>query len=163
MLSIKNAVCADFERIMEIYKYAQDYMIRTGNPKQWGHFHPNAELIKSDIAQNICKVMYDEKGIHGVFAMLEGRDPTYEYIENGSWLNDEPYVTIHRIAGDGEAHGLFHCAVSYCKNFSRNVRVDTHADNLTMQKLLEKNDFVKCGIIYISDGSPRIAYHWAAL
>ena len=121
MLAIKNAVDTDFERIMEIYHYAQDYMIRSGNPKQWGHSHPDADLIQSDIAQNICKVIYDETGIHGVFAMLEGKDPTYSYIENGSWPNDEPYITIHRIAGDGEVHGLFRCALDYCKNFSRIV------------------------------------------
>jgi hypothetical protein len=27
-----------------------------------------------------------------------------------------------------------------------------------MQHLLEKNDYTKCGIIYVDDGSPRIAY-----
>lgn len=163
MLKIKNAVDADFERIIEIYKLAQDYMIKSGNPNQWGHFYPDTALIKSDIAQNVCKVIYDESGIHGVFALFAGKDPTYEYIEKGSWLNEEPYLTIHRIAGDGEVHGLFNCAVNYCKSISRNVRVDTHADNLTMQKLIEKNGFSKCGIIYLSDGSPRIAYHWTAL
>ena len=163
MLNIKDAVDADFKRIMEIYKHAQDYMIRSGNPKQWGHFYPAPDLIKSDIAQNACKVIYDETGIHGVFALFEGKDPTYEYIEKGSWLNDEPYLTIHRIAGDGKVHGLFRCAADYCKSILQNVRVDTHADNLIMQKLIEKSGFVKCGTIYISDGSPRIAYHWTTL
>ena len=49
MLNVKNADMADFEQIMKIYKYAQDYMIKFGNPAQWGHFYPDAELIKSDI------------------------------------------------------------------------------------------------------------------
>jgi RimJ/RimL family protein N-acetyltransferase len=39
-----------------------------------------------------------------------------------------------------------------------NIRIDTHRDNAIMQHLLEKNGFVKCGIIYVEDGSPRIAY-----
>ena len=163
MLKIKNAAYADFERIMEIYKYAQDYMIKSGNPKQWGHFYPDASLIKSDIAQNVCKVIYDEGGIHGVFALFEGNEPTYERIENGSWLNDKPYLTIHRIAGGKGAHGIFKCAADYCKSICDNVRIDTHADNLTMQKLIEKNGFVKCGIIFVNDASARIAYHWTAL
>ena len=73
---------------------------------------------------------------------------------------DEPYLTIHRLAGDGQVHGLFQCVADYCKNISRNIRVDTHANNRIMQKLMEKNGFTKCGIIYVKDGTPRIAYHW---
>lgn len=38
MLNVKNADMADFEQIMKIYKYAQDYMIKSGNPVQWGAF-----------------------------------------------------------------------------------------------------------------------------
>ncbi len=162
MLNIRDAAIEDFERVMEIYKYAQDYMIQSGNPTQWGHFYPDAALVQSDIRQNVCKIIYDENGIHGVFALFEGADPTYAHIENGHWLNDEPYVTIHRLAGDGQAHGLFQCAMDYCKNISRSIRVDTHSDNQTMQKLAEKNGFTKCGIIYVEDGSPRIAYQWSA-
>lgn len=163
MLDIRNAADTDLKQIMEIYRYAQDYMIRNGNPTQWGHFYPNEELIQSDIRQNVCRVIYDESGIHGVFALFEGREPTYARIENGNWLNDEPYLTIHRIAGDGQVHGLFQCAAEYCKSISRNVRVDTHAENRIMQKLIEKNGFIKCGIIHVKDGTPRIAYHWAGV
>lgn len=163
MLSIKNAVDTDFDRIMKIYRCAQDYMINSGNPNQWGHFYPPASLVKDDIRNDVCRVIYDENGIHGVFSLFEGEDCTYKHIENGSWLNDEKYLTIHRVAGDGEVHGLFRCAVNYCKGIARNIRIDTHADNLTMQKLIEKNGFVRCGIIYTSDGSPRIAYQWTEL
>ena len=35
MLQIRNAVIDDLKQILEIYKYAQDFMIRTGNPNQW--------------------------------------------------------------------------------------------------------------------------------
>ena len=31
MLNVKNADMADFEQIMKIYKYAQDYLIKSGN------------------------------------------------------------------------------------------------------------------------------------
>lgn len=66
MLNVRNAEIADLEQIMKIYRYAQDYMIESGNPTQWGHFYPDADLIKSDIDQNVCKLIYDENGIHGV-------------------------------------------------------------------------------------------------
>ena len=159
-MRIRDASFDDLSRIMEIYRHAQDYMIRTGNPQQWGHTYPDEALIRADIQAGQSKVIYDETGVHGVFALPDGEEPTYRRIENGAWLNDEPYVTIHRIAGDGQVHGLFQCAADYCKRISDNVRIDTHADNRIMQKLIERNGFQKCGTIYVRDGSPRIAYQW---
>ena len=38
------------------------------------------------------------------------------------------------------------------------LRADTHEDNKIMQHLLEKNGFVRCGIIHVEDGTPRVAY-----
>lgn len=161
MLRIRCGTDRDYHRIMEIYRYAQDFMIQSGNPNQWGHFYPDSSLIKSDIQNGVCRVIFDESGIHGVFAVFEGADPTYQNIEDGQWLNDEPYVTIHRIAGDGQVHGLLRCAVEYCKLKSSNIRIDTHNDNHLMQRAIEKNGFKKCGTIHVADGSPRIAYQWS--
>lgn len=89
-----------------------------------------------------------------------GADPTYDYIEDGAWLNDEPYVTIHRIASSGISHGIFRIASDFCKTLSDNVRVDTHNDNKIMQGRIEREGFERCGIIYVDDGTPRIAYQW---
>ena len=36
--------------------------------------------------------------------------------------------------------------------------MDTHEDNISMQRLLEKNNFKYCGIIYLEDGNKRIAF-----
>ena len=163
MLCLRNGTLEDMERIMEIYSYAQEYMIRSGNPSQWGHSYPGKDLIRTDIRQGACKVIYDENGIHGVFALFEEPDPTYSNIENGQWLNDTPYLTIHRIAGDGKVHGLFQYAVNCCKQKTSNIRIDTHRENKTMQRLIEQNGFRKCGTIYVRDGSARIAYQWTAL
>ena len=160
MFKIRNASTDDLDRIMEIYKYAQQFMIRSGNPNQWGHSYPDSELIHSDIQKGVCKVICDETGVHGVFALFEGGEPTYQQIEEGEWLNDDPYVTIHRMAGDGQVHGLFQCAVDDCKSSFSNIRIDTHANNKIMQRQIEKNGFQRCGIIYVRGGSPRLAYQW---
>ena len=160
MLQIKDASLEDLHTILNIYQFAREAMIRAGNPYQWGRAYPEAELIEADIQSGQCKVIYDKSGIHGVFAVVEGEEPSYRRIEQGRWRNDEPYVTIHRIAGDGQVHGLFQCAADYCKRLSANVRVDTHEDNRKMQKLLEKNGFLRCGVVYVRNGTPRIAYQW---
>lgn len=163
MLEIRDALISDIETVMEIYRYAQDYMIASGNSTQWGHFYPSRELIRSDIDRGVCKLICDGGDVHGVFAMFAEPDPAYAYIEDGEWLNDDPYLTMHRVAGDGRVHGLFSCAVEYCKKGAKNIRIDTHRDNATMQRLIEKNGFRRCGIIYTSDDhTARIAYQWSA-
>ena len=58
MLSVRNADITDLEPIMEIYHYAQDYMIQSGNPTQWGHFYPDEEMIKADIRLDVCRVIF---------------------------------------------------------------------------------------------------------
>ena len=159
-LSIRKAKADDLNRIMDIYRYAQEFMIASGNPTQWGHFYPDEEMIKDDIEKGICFLACDNKEIHGVAALCEGAESSYQYIENGEWLNDDEYVTVHRIAGDGEGHGVFECIIDYCKGKYDNIRIDTHNDNKVMQHLIEKNGFHKCGTIYVFDGTPRIAYQW---
>ncbi len=160
MLHIRPATIEDLDTIMAIYRIAQDFMIETGNPNQWRHEHPARELILEDIRRGICHVICDDTGIHGIFALCRGEDPTYRKIEDGAWLNDWPYVTIHRIAGDRKVHGIFTCAMDYCKNITGNIRIDTHEDNKVMQHVLSKHGFSRCGIIYLLNGQPRIAYQW---
>ena len=159
-MQIRKAIPDDLSAIMEIYGIAQDFMIESGNPNQWGHFYPKEDLIKEDIVNQDCYLIYDGNVPHGVFVLIKGNEPTYKIIENGKWLNDDAYVTLHRIASDGKVKGIFNCAIRYCKGISDNIRIDTHKSNLIMQNLIEKNGFEKCGTIYVADGSPRIAYQW---
>ena len=159
-MTIKKAARSDIGRIMEIYHTAQDYMIEHGNPGQWGKTYPSAEIIEEDIALGRCFTVVSEGKIAAVFALMTDPDPTYRIIENGNWLNDDPYLTIHRVASDGTAHGIVKAITDHCKKISENIRIDTHDNNLTMQNALIKCGFVPCGRIYLADGSPRIAFQW---
>ncbi len=161
-LSVRRSTVEDLENIIEIYRRAREFMKNSGNPNQWGDAYPPAELIADDIRRGVSMAVCGADGIHGVFALIGGEDPSYRHIENGTWPDDGPYVTIHRLASDGRVHGVFRCAADFCKETGINVRVDTHADNSVMQRQIEKNGFVKCGIIRVADGSPRIAYQWSA-
>ena len=69
-------------------------------------------------------------------------------------------MTIHRIASLGRAKGIFSCAVDYCKGFADSIRIDTHEENKVMQRHILSKGFKRCGIIYLENGDPRIAYQW---
>ena len=155
--TIRCANMEDLTRIEEIYAYARTFMAETGNPNQWGKTNPPTEQLLLDIDNRLLFVIENESVIHGVFYFYIGADPTYDYIEDGYWHSDRLYGTIHRIAGDGSG-GILRTAVGFCRQQIDYLRIDTHHDNSVMQNALARLGFQKCGIIYIADGSPRIAY-----
>ena len=155
---IRLAQREDLSAILAVYEAARRYMRENGNPTQWGESYPERAMLEEDIRRRQLYVDEQEGAIHGVFAFILGEDPTYAYIEDGTWLNDAPYGTIHRVAGDGTVRGTFDRCLAFCKGRSQELRIDTHRDNLTMQHLIERSGFARCGIVYMEDGSPRIAY-----
>ena len=95
------------------------------------------------------------------------------------WLDDTlPYATIHRLASTRDSRGVAQACFSWaweqCRRLGSapgqsprpgakaplqyTLRVDTHADNHIMQHGIQKAGFTYCGIIYLADGSPRLAY-----
>lgn len=155
--TVRYATENDLERIEQIYSGARQFMQQTGNPSQWGKQYPPHNQLKQDIRDKSLYVIADENGIHGVFYFYIGEDPTYQEISEGNWRSNEPYGTIHRIAGDGSG-GILKEAVHYAQKQISHLRIDTHHDNHVMQKALARQGFHRCGIIYIEDGTPRIAY-----
>lgn len=157
-MQIRKTNPADFDTVMQIYRAAREFMIASGNPTQWWEGYPPEALILDDIARGDSFVVVEGDKILAVFLYREGIDPTYINIENGEWLNDDPYGVIHRIAvaekGSGVASFVFDTVFSWCGN----IRIDTHQDNKPMQRALEKNGFKYCGIIRIATGDPRVAY-----
>lgn len=147
----------DLKQVNEIYQEARDFMRETGNQDQWKDNHPSNEIINKDIEEKTGFVVELDGEIVGVFAFILGEDVTYKHIE-GQWLNNFSYGTIHRIASKREVKGVLKAAVSYASRYTNNIRIDTHKDNKVMQHLLNQLQFKKCGIIYLLDGNPRIAY-----
>ena len=154
---IRKTTLKDLDEIMEIYKYAREVMRASGNPDQWRDDYPAVSTISADIAAGNSYVLESDSGICGVFTFIIGEELTYRKIE-GSWKNSERYGTIHRLASSGKQSGIFDMCLKFCESKISNIRVDTHRDNKIMQKLIERNGFERCGIIYVADGSPRIAY-----
>jgi hypothetical protein len=38
------------------------------------------------------------------------------------------------------------------------LRIATHEGNVVMRRMLEKHGFELCGVIYLENGDPRVAY-----
>lgn len=158
-MEIRKTRLEELEEVMKLYEQARDFMRASGNRNQWVNGYPSREIVQQDICRGCSYVcVEEEKGILGVFCFLLDTEPNYRVIEKGRWLNDLPYGVVHRMASSGRRKRLADFCIQWCFNRCPNIRVDTHSDNRVMQGVLERNGFQKCGIIYVEDGTPRIAY-----
>ena len=158
-MDLRKATLTDIDEMMKVYAAAKDIMDENGNPNQWKKGFPTRDMIMLDIESESSYVIEEDGKIHAAFFFRIWEDPTYKVID-GMWKNNFPYGVIHRVASDGKIKGVMNALVGFCKEKSRNLRCDTHEDNKIMQYCLEKNGFERCGIIYVRDHSPRIAYQW---
>ena len=156
-MEIRNAMISDMGEIEVIYERAREYMKSTGNPTQWGAVYPSRDLILSDLEKGELFVLTEGDIIDGVFVFTGGSDPTYDKI-NGQWLDSLFYRAVHRVASAGRIRGFLSIVMDYCFSKCNNIKIDTHENNIVMQKALEKYGFQRCGIIYLENGEERIAY-----
>ena len=155
---IRKAIESDLLEIKNIVDKARELMKSSGNINQWVDGYPSIDVLLSDIRSGNAYLLLRENKAVAYFAMIDGPDPTYNLITKGSWLNDDSYGVLHRVASSGEAKGVFKEILFYASEHYSNIRIDTHHDNKIMQRLLEQNEFMYCGIIFLADGSPRLAY-----
>lgn len=155
---IRKATAAELPTIKGIYEKARRFMRSNGNFSQWEKIDAPELKSADDIAVGHLYVLEKQNEIHAVFVFWVGEDPLYRTIEQGSWLSEEKYGVVHRVASDGAMRNVLGQIVDFCKAQIRHLRIDTHEDNRVMQHVLEKNGFQRCGIIYVEDKSPRIAY-----
>ena len=159
---IRRALPQELPAILRLYAKARSFMAEQGNPTQWGKSSPAQNVLEEDIRKQQLYICERDGRLCGVFAFPIGEDPAYRRVEGGSWLSDSSYGTIHRLAGERTEKGIFEECLSWCRSRIGHIRIDTHEDNRIMQHLIEKNGFVRCGIIHVADGSPRTAYEWEA-
>ncbi|MGE5614380.1 MAG: N-acetyltransferase [Bacillota bacterium] len=157
---IRNAETNDLPVIMKIYEKARLFMKNNGNPTQWGSEYPQEEIVAKDLSDGNLYVCLENNNIVGVFAFIIGEEPTYQRIEQGAWHSSMQYGTIHRIASDGSTRGIAKSCFDFCSKKCNYLRIDTHSNNKPMQAAIKKYGFQECGIIYVRDGSERIAYDY---
>ncbi len=160
MIHIRKSRIEDIDTLMDIFEQGKRIMRKNGNLKQWTNGYPGRELIRKDIEAGHSYACLNQTGcIIGTFAFIPGKEPTYARIYEGQWLDDKhPYATIHRLASTENSHGVAAACLEWCHAQIKNLRADTHRDNLILQHILQKHGFSYCGIIYLSNGDERLAY-----
>ena len=156
----------DLSEIMKLIEQAQAYLAAQ-HIEQWKNGYPNEQAILKDILNNESYVVKLEDSNLLATAMFTTRnEPTYKSIK-GNWIteSDAKYGVIHRMAvgekfrGTGIAKFIFNQCEQILKQTSiQSMRIDTHEDNLGMQTLLKKLDYIYCGVIYLENNDKRLAF-----
>ena len=166
-MEIRRTGRGDIAAIMPIFDEARA-TIATLGIDQWQNGYPSQSVIEKDEEkfQSYCVLRDGE--IVGTFALIDDGEPTYDEIFEGEWLTGDGknnYFAIHRVAISVKSRGsgistkiIDFCADKARKSGKISLRIDTHRGNVVMRRMLEKNGFTHCGVIYLADGAERVAY-----
>ena len=158
-----NPTLYDIKDIMNIIEQAKRRMKKRGLD-QWQDGYPDEATIRNDKRKHQGHFFLKRHEPAAYAAIVFDKDPYYEKID-GKWLSDdEPYVTVHRLAVADEflCLDLARHILKFAEKRARirNVRwfrIDTHHDNLPMRNLIRDFGFTFCGVVQVRDGK-RMAY-----
>lgn len=172
-MQFRRTCDCDVDRIMDILADGRASLAALGID-QWQGGYPHRDAIEADVARGDSYLVEDGGNVVATAMIGFAGERDYDRIEEGAWLTsctsaDPSYCVVHRVAvdagykGKGAASHLLSCAEDLARERARvSVRIDTHPGNGPMRRLLEKNGYRECGIIYIAhaeENTPeRIAY-----
>ena len=157
MYQLKQANINDIDNVMMVINSAKKYLKNQGL-QQWNldDGYPSKETLKNDILNKTCYILINNDDVIGTMSILLTPDENYEEIYDGKWLTNNKYASIHRIAVREDFHNqsigkvmleLAEEIVIY--NNIKSIRIDTHKNNIPMQKTLIKSSYTKCGFIIL--------------
>lgn len=155
---------ADEAAVMAMIDEAKAYFRRQGI-NQWQDGYPNPQTLRQDNAAGVGHCLAENGRPVAYGAIIFGTEPTYARLDGGRWLQNGPYGVVHRTVVQESQKGksLAGRLLAEAEAMARargiaDLRVDTHRDNRSMRRMLEKNGFTCVGTIYLENGDPRVAY-----
>ena len=163
MFTLTKAMPGDEALCMEIIADGRQFQQEQGFV-QWTEAYPALPDIAGDIETQRAYLLREDGEVLGYLCLDFDGEPAYGAMTGGSWLCDEPYAVLRRLAlnargrGRGLTRVLFDLAAERSREQGiRCLRADTDPENARMQHILEKVGFEKRGII-IFQGSGKFAY-----
>ncbi|XZL29590.1 GNAT family N-acetyltransferase [Clostridium perfringens] len=163
-MEFRQANISDLDQIVEIIELSKKYLKET-KVDQWQDGYPAKEDLRRDIESGNSYVLTNKDEIVATTVISLDGESTYNSIFNGEWITNEEYIVMHRVAVHDKykGKGIFKELIKEAESLALNkgissIKIDTHRDNISMQRAVVKNHFKRCGIIYLGDGSERIAF-----
>ncbi len=166
-MNYRPAAETDLSRLVFMSEQAKAYF-RANGIDQWQKGEPSRGSLLASIQARTLYVLEEDGQAAAMITLAPGPELSYAAID-GAWLNEEPYCAFHRVCVEGSRKGQGVAARLFAESENQarsmgffNVRIDTHPDNRSMQRALEKNGYSFCGRLILRDGSEagdlRFAY-----
>ena len=161
MFTLTKAMLGDEALCMEIIADGRQFQQEQGFV-QWTEAYPILPDIAEDIETQRAWLLRERDTVLGYLCLDFDGEPAYDAITGGSWLCDEPYAVLRRLALNARGRGLTRVLFDLAAERSREqgityLRLNIGLQNSRMQHILEKVNFEKRGII-IFQGSGKFAY-----
>ena len=164
MTILRKTTIDDISAVMEIIEQGKAYL-KSNGIDQWQNGYPNESVIKEDIINEYGYVLEYEDKIVGTVALSFDGEPWYDDITDGEWLTLGEFLVIHRLAVSSDVRGtdiapeIIRQAEKLCvQRGVSSIKIDTHEDNIIMQKFVKKNGFKYCGMVILGSEGERLAF-----
>ena len=134
---------------------------------QWQSGEPSYKTIQEDIQNHRYYLFKVDGQLVGGTAVLT-HEPAYDQLRQGAWLNQNRYVVLHRffIAPPAQGNHYGFRLLQEIETLARkspfqvtDIRLDTHALNEPMRRLLAKMSYQLCGEVDLPGAGLRLVYH----
>jgi ribosomal protein S18 acetylase RimI-like enzyme len=166
-MNIRIAEATDEDRIQAVLESGRAFLQSQGL-SQWQDGYGPSLYVGEDIANNWGYVCVAQDGvIYGYATLVDGVDEGYANIKDGCWdSSHERYISIHSVAIDAGFRGKGFAdpfmrgliEIAWDRGF-RDIRIDTHPQNIIMQKVISRCGFIYRGMVeYAIPDGKRKAY-----
>ena len=132
---------------------------------QWQGKEPSLATIEEDIFLQRYYLLFENQQPCGGAAIMS-EEPSYEFLLEGQWLNQDSYMVIHRffIAPAYQGRHLSKILLNQLElqvqhHQINNIRIDTHELNRPMRGLLMQQQYKEVGKAWLSQAGERLVYH----
>lgn len=160
-MEFRKAGCRQTGEIADILS-GGSARLRVQGVDQWQRGYPNRATVEADVAAGVGMVLCEGEAVAAYGAVIFTGEPAYDDISGGVWLSDGPYAVIHRLCvaepflGRGCGAEFMRRAEEFVRGRVASLRIDTHPDNVIMQRLVRRAGFTYCGDVVIE--SRRLAF-----
>ena len=156
----------ELDRLVEVTESGRQYLRAQGVPQWQNGSGPGRKEIETDIERARGYVLEVAGAVSGYASLIAGPEGSPLLIE-GAWTGPcECYTTIHRVALDSSVRGggfageFLGRVIQIAKDLGYpDIRIDTHPQNIIMQKVIGKAGFLEVGVLELPIlNGKRLAY-----
>ena len=156
----------ELDRLVEVTESGRQYLREQGVPQWQNGSGPGRKEIETDIERARGYVLEVAGAVGGYASLVSGPEGSPALVE-GTWAGPvEHYITIHRVAldasvrGGGYAGEFLGRVIQIAKDLGYpDIRIDTHPQNVIMQKVIGKAGFLEVGVLELPIlNGKRLAY-----